>query len=103
MRTCFKIIQFPHFIDNRGTLTPFELDEDLKINAILKKDVSGNTIEVLQDITYDSNGNISQINDRTFFYNTEENTYYEDSEHMQDGVLLNTQEDVFYNTYYCYP
>ncbi|GGG40933.1 hypothetical protein GCM10011344_47260 [Dokdonia pacifica] len=80
--------------------THFELDDNLKITAIVKKDVSGNTIEVLQDITYDSNGNISQINDRTFFYNTEENTYYEDSEHMQDGVLLNTQEDVFYNTYY---
>ncbi|WP_299684506.1 hypothetical protein [uncultured Dokdonia sp.] len=42
----------------------------------------GNTIEVLQNITYDPNGKISQINDRTFFYNTEENSYYEDSEYM---------------------
>lgn len=80
--------------------THFELDEDLKITAITKKDMAGNTIEVLQNITYDPNGKVSQINDRTFFYNTEESTYYEDSEYMQDGVLLNTQEDVYYSTYY---
>ncbi len=80
--------------------THFRLNTDLQITQIVTKDLSGNEIEVLQNIVYDANGNIAQINDRTFFYNPIENAYYENSDVMQDGVLLNTTSDTNYNKYY---
>ena len=100
-----------YYFDNQGNLskyrnatdnfeTHFRLNADLQITQIVTKDLAGNEIEVLQHIIYDSNGKIAQINDRTFFYNPTENAYYENSDVMQDGVLLNTESDTNYNKYY---
>lgn len=73
--------------------THFRLNTDLQITQIVTKDLAGNEIEVLQNMIYDANGKIAQINDRTFFFNPIENAYYENSDVMQDGVLLNTESD----------
>ena len=80
--------------------THFRVNAELQITQIVTKDLAGNEIEVLQTIVYGTNGKVSQINDKTFFYNIEENTYYENSDVMQEGVLLNTESDTTYNKYY---
>ncbi len=80
--------------------THFVINTDLQITQIVTRDLLGNDIEVLQNMIYDLNGKITQINDRTFFYNTTENAYYENSDVMEDGVLLHTESDTTYNKFY---
>lgn len=79
----------------------YVFDDDYRLVQVVKKDLNGNILEILEDITYDVNGKVSQINDRTFFYSSDENIYYENQDSvMQDGELLILDSDVNYSRYY---